>query len=147
MLAGAGGSGLTYSLMRERGAPPPPVPALAPPAADPRPTAASPREEDRANVPNGATTAGTPEGAIAASPPGASTVPEGSVTTVARRININTATQAELELLPDIGPATARRIIAYRASHGAFKTIDDLDKVEGIGAKTLDKVRGLVRVE
>lgn len=61
-------------------------------------------------------------------------------------ININTATQAELELLPGIGPSLAGRIIEHRTRHGAFKTIADLDNVKGIGAKTLVKLTPLVRV-
>ena len=52
------------------------------------------------------------------------------------RININTATQEELERLPDIGPVLAQRIIAYRQSHGPFRSVADLEKVNGIGPKT-----------
>ncbi|VAX40484.1 hypothetical protein MNBD_PLANCTO03-511, partial [hydrothermal vent metagenome] len=44
-----------------------------------------------------------------------------------RRININTATAAELDLLPGIGPALAGRIIDHRTTHGLFATLDDLD--------------------
>jgi competence protein ComEA len=63
------------------------------------------------------------------------------------RININTANQAELELLPHVGPAIAKRIMDYRALHGPFKTIADLDKVKGIGPKTMAKIAPLVTVE
>lgn len=62
-------------------------------------------------------------------------------------INVNTASQAELELLPQIGPALASRIIEYRTTHGRFKSLADLDKVRGIGPKTLTKLKGLVRFE
>jgi competence protein ComEA len=64
-----------------------------------------------------------------------------------RRININTATRAELELLPGIGPAVAQRIIDHRAAHGRFASAADLDNVKGIGPKTLEKLKDLVRVE
>ncbi len=60
------------------------------------------------------------------------------------KININTATEAELVTLPRIGPATARKIIAYRKQHGPFASVDDLVKVKGIGAKTLERLRSLI---
>lgn len=65
----------------------------------------------------------------------------------ARRININTATSSELELLPGIGPAMASRIIEYRKTNGRFRTVEDLDEVKGIGPRTLEKLRPLIRVE
>lgn len=65
----------------------------------------------------------------------------------ARRININTATASELELLPGIGPAMASRIIEYRKTNGRFRNVEDLDDVKGIGPRTLEKLRPLIRVE
>lgn len=61
-------------------------------------------------------------------------------------ININTATQAELESLPGIGPATAQKIIAYR-QNTPFQTIDDLEKVSGIGPAKMNSVRGMISVK
>lgn len=61
-----------------------------------------------------------------------------------RKINVNKASAAELELLPDVGPATAKRIIEHRTKHGAFKVLSDLDKVSGIGPKTLEKLKDRV---
>lgn len=60
------------------------------------------------------------------------------------RVNINTATTAELETLPRIGPAMAQRIVDWRTANGRFTSIDDLLSVTGIGPKTLDGFRNLV---
>lgn len=62
-------------------------------------------------------------------------------------VNINTATAAELERLPGIGPALAARIVQYRQEHGPFRTVDALLLVSGIGPATLEKIRALVTVE
>lgn len=64
-----------------------------------------------------------------------------------RLVNLNTASAAELELLPGIGPTLAERIVAHRAANGPFKTLDDLDRVPGIGPRTLERLRGLVSVK
>lgn len=60
------------------------------------------------------------------------------------RVYINTATQAELESLPDIGAVTARRIIEYRELVGDFADFDDLDQVTGVGPATLEKLQDLI---
>jgi len=75
---------------------------------------------------------------------GPDTQPSASLT---RRVNINAATMAELEMLPGIGPALARRIIEDRDTHGPFQTLDALDRVKGIGPRTIDRLRGLASVE
>jgi comEA protein len=59
-------------------------------------------------------------------------------------ININSATETELDGLPGIGPSKARAIAEYRQSQGGFKSIDDLQKVKGIGPATLEKLRAHV---
>lgn len=61
-------------------------------------------------------------------------------------VNINTATVAELDVLPGVGPATAQRIVDHREAHGPFTSIDQLIDVSGIGAKTLERLRDLVTV-
>ena len=52
-------------------------------------------------------------------------------------VDVNRATQAELERLPRVGPALARRIIARREQHGPYRSLDDLRHVRGIGPSTL----------
>lgn len=56
------------------------------------------------------------------------------------RIDPNTATEAELDRLPRVGPGQARKIVAWRASHGPFRTLADLDSVPGVGAALLAAV-------
>jgi competence protein ComEA len=64
-----------------------------------------------------------------------------------RRVNINQASQQALEKLPNIGPAMAKRIIDYRQSRGGFKSVGELKKVKGIGAKRLSQLVDHVSVE
>lgn len=64
-----------------------------------------------------------------------------------RRININTASVEELDLLPGVGKATALAIIEHRTKYGHFRTVSDLDKVPGIGPSRIEKLRPLVIVE
>lgn len=59
-------------------------------------------------------------------------------------LDLNTATAAQLETLPGIGPVLAGRILAYRAEIGGFSSVEQLQEVRGIGAKKLDAVRNLV---
>lgn len=63
------------------------------------------------------------------------------------KININYATQEELETLPGIGPVLAQRIIEYREEYGPFVDIEELINVEGIGEALLDRIRDLITVE
>ena len=56
-------------------------------------------------------------------------------------VNINTASKKELDALPGIGEVLAQRIIDYRSANGPFSTVDELTKVKGIGAKTLEKLK------
>lgn len=66
--------------------------------------------------------------------------------TAAAPVNLNTATAAELRTLPNIGAATAARILEYRQKNGGFKKIEDLMNVKGIGEKSFLKLRPLVAV-
>ena len=64
----------------------------------------------------------------------------------AHPININTAGATELQQVPGIGPSTAQKILDTRKSYGAFKSVDDLLAIKGIGPKKLDKMRKYLTV-
>jgi len=61
-------------------------------------------------------------------------------------VNVNTATEAQLTLLPGVGPSKARAILEYRQK-SRFKSTGDLVKVKGIGRKLLDRIEPYVRVD
>jgi competence ComEA-like helix-hairpin-helix protein len=61
-------------------------------------------------------------------------------------VNLNTATSEELQLVPGIGPVTAEKILQMRKSYGAFKSVDDLSAIRGIGPKRLEKMRKYLTV-
>src|SRR3982750_2528729 len=61
-------------------------------------------------------------------------------------ININTATQAQFESLPGLGPKVAERILEYRQKNGPFKKVEDLMNVKGIGEKSFLKLKPLITV-
>jgi competence protein ComEA len=56
-------------------------------------------------------------------------------------VNLNTATETELESLPGVGPSTAKSIIDYRTQHGPFHRVDDLLNIRGIGPSKVDQIR------
>jgi competence protein ComEA len=61
-------------------------------------------------------------------------------------VDVNTATQAQLDALPGVGPVLAGRIVTWRTEHGRFTSVDQLGEVSGIGDALLAKLRPLVRV-
>ncbi|HEY6129908.1 MAG TPA: helix-hairpin-helix domain-containing protein [Candidatus Acidoferrum sp.] len=61
-------------------------------------------------------------------------------------INLNTATALELQQVPGIGPSTADKILKMRRSYGAFKSVDDLRAIKGIGPKRMEKMRKYITV-
>jgi competence ComEA-like helix-hairpin-helix protein len=64
----------------------------------------------------------------------------------AQPININTADSTQLQLVPGIGPSTAEKILQFRKSYGAFKSVNDLMAIRGIGPKRLEKMRKYLTV-
>ncbi len=66
--------------------------------------------------------------------------------TVPSLVNVNTATETELETLPGIGSAKAIAIVKYRSRHGNFNSIDDIDDVPGIGPATIDLFRAYIKI-
>jgi competence protein ComEA len=76
--------------------------------------------------------AGAPAGVTAAAP--------------AQPVNLNTATLEQLDTLDGVGPGIARRILDYRQQHGAFRRVEELGEVPGIGAKRLATLTPLVTV-
>ncbi len=61
-------------------------------------------------------------------------------------VDLNSATQAQLESIKGVGPAKAKAIIEYRTKHGSFKSVDELDNVKGFGKKSVDKLRSQLTV-
>lgn len=66
--------------------------------------------------------------------------------TPAQTVNLNTATAAQLEALPGIGPSMAQRIVTHREKNGPFKKLEDLMNIQGIGEKSFLKLRPLLTV-
>ncbi len=67
-----------------------------------------------------------------------------AATAAAAPVNLNTATMAQLETLPGIGPATSQRIVDYRQQNSGFKKIEELMNVRGIGEVSFLKLKPLV---
>ncbi|MDY0040403.1 MAG: ComEA family DNA-binding protein [Desulforhabdus sp.] len=63
------------------------------------------------------------------------------------KVNINTADQSQLESLPGIGPAIAQGIVEHRETQGAFKSVEELKQVKGIGDMKYEAIKDLVTVE
>jgi competence protein ComEA len=89
---------------------------------------------------------GAPAGALPAGPApgGTASGPAGAIP--GAPVNLNTATLADLDALPGIGPVLAQRILDWRSEHSGFTSVDQLGEVSGIGDSTLDRLRALVTV-
>ncbi|WP_458689872.1 helix-hairpin-helix domain-containing protein [Nocardia tengchongensis] len=67
-------------------------------------------------------------------------------TAPAAKVNLNTATETELDTLPGVGPVTAKAILTWRARHGRFTSVDQLSEIDGIGHSRLTRLRDRVTV-
>jgi len=76
---------------------------------------------------------------------GRSEIRGSSVSSAGAVVDLNSAAAEELEALPGVGPALARRIVEWRAANGRFRAVDDLDRVPGIGPAMLARLRPQVR--
>ena len=87
-----------------------------------------------------------PPGAAGDAPPGGSTGGSTSGAAAGGKVNLNTATLAQLDSLPGVGPVLAQRILDHRDKNGPFRTVSDLRQVEGIGDTRYEQLKDLVTV-
>ena len=66
---------------------------------------------------------------------------------ISGKLNLNTANEEQLMLLPTVGPAKAERIVAWRKKNGAFKRVADLRRVKGFGYKTFKKLEAFLDIK
>ena len=66
---------------------------------------------------------------------------------IEEKININTATQTELETLPGVGPSLALKILNYRKENGKFKTIEEIQNVSGVGENKYEEIKEKITVK
>jgi competence protein ComEA len=85
--------------------------------------------------------AGAPMAQAAAAPQDAA-----DTKAVGAAVNLNTASASQLEAVPGIGPKMAQRIVEYRQKNGAFKKIEELMNVKGIGEKSFLKLKAHITV-
>ena len=89
---------------------------------------------------------GAPRVTYSSGSSGSRSAPKAKAPTASSPLSLNSATLAQLDTLPGIGPVMANRIFAYRKLNGPFTLIDDLKKVSGIGDATFAEISKLVRI-
>lgn len=137
LISGVGLAGVGYSLATRPTPPPQPV-VFVPQQVE------APAGSPVTQTPTATTAHAQPPTATAERSPGAAPEPD---LKAGMTIDVNTATAAQLELLPGIGPSRAAAIIESRQSIGPFRTVEDLARVHGIGPATVEGVRPYVRIE
>jgi competence protein ComEA len=83
---------------------------------------------------------------VGASAPPVAAAPDGAGSVAQGPINLNTATLADLDTLPGVGPVLAQRILDARTAQGGFTAVGDLRKVDGIGDSRFEQLKDLVTV-
>lgn len=107
------------------------------------------QDQDKVYIPyKGEKTAAAPTAGIASNAAASSSSSSSSpaASSAAGKVNLNTATAADLQKLNGIGEKKAEQIIAYREQKGGFKSIDELKEVSGIGDKTFDALKDQITV-
>lgn len=107
------------------------------------------QDQDKVYIPyKGEKTAAAPTAGMASNAAASSSSSSSSpaASSAAGKVNLNTATAADLQKLNGIGERKAEQIIAYREQKGGFKSIDELKEVSGIGDKTFDALKDQVTV-
>ncbi|MDO3701996.1 ComEA family DNA-binding protein [Micromonospora sp. C28SCA-DRY-2] len=89
---------------------------------------------------------GVPAPPNVAGAPGAPAGPGPAAAAPGGRVNLNTATLAQLDSLPGVGPVLAQRILDHREQHGGFRSVGDLRQVDGIGDARYEQLKDLVTV-
>jgi len=92
----------------------------------------------------GAATTQAPPSAVGGAAAGSPGTAGAAAATGGGLVNLNTATETELDALPGVGPVTAAAIVAWRTTNGTFTDISQLGEVDGIGPVRLEKLRGQV---
>ncbi|MGB6180706.1 MAG: ComEA family DNA-binding protein [Rhodococcus sp. (in: high G+C Gram-positive bacteria)] len=87
---------------------------------------------------------GSTDGSIPVAPAGAVPAGTGVEAPSGATVSLNTATEAELDSLPGVGPVTARSIVEWRSENGRFDTVEQLAEVPGIGPARLNRLKDLV---
>jgi competence protein ComEA len=85
-------------------------------------------------------------GVPAPAPPAAGSAGPAGPAAPGDKVNLNTATLAQLDTLPGVGPVLAQRILGYRTNHGGFRSVTDLRQVDGIGDSRFEQLKDLVTV-
>ena len=98
------------------------------------------------NAPNAPNAAGRPPGTSSNAPAPGDRSGGSTGAAPGALVNLNTATEAELEALPKVGPVLAQRIVAFRTQHGPFTSPEQLDDVSGVGPAMLEALLPLVTV-